>query len=80
MTYSTHNSPRAPLYTGVGRLALGPLRAIEWFLQSIIDANRMARDIERLLRLSDARLAEMGLKREDVISHAAQASGLRRAV
>lgn len=45
------------LFTGLGRIA---------------EANWRVREIERLNRLSDAALAEKGLKREDIPRHVFQ--------
>lgn len=79
MAYSSHNNVPAPVFGNIGRLALAPLRMIDAFFQSVIAANRFAREVESLSMASDARLAEMGLKRETLIADLAQRSDYFRA-
>lgn len=77
MTYASHTGHDAPAPATIARVALAPLRAISFFFRSIIEANRMARDIETLLRLSDATLADIGLTRDGIIPSVARKYGLR---
>ncbi|GAW33498.1 hypothetical protein RA2_00536 [Roseovarius sp. A-2] len=77
MTYSSHTSHSAPVAASIARAVLAPLRAVNFFFQSIIDANRMMRDVEQLSRLSDAKLTAMGLTRDEIVPHLAQQYGLR---
>ncbi|MGX0879578.1 uncharacterized protein YjiS (DUF1127 family) [Roseovarius sp. MBR-154] len=76
MTYSSHTSHSSPLAASIARVALAPLRAVSFFFQSIIAANRMARDVEKLSRLSDAKLAELGLDRDKIVPYLARKSEL----
>jgi len=77
MTYSSHTSHNAPVAASIARAALAPLRAVSFFFQSIISANRMVRDVEQLSRLSDAKLTAMGLTRDEIVPYLARQYGLR---
>lgn len=58
--------------TSQNRFAAGASRAFEGainFLVSISTSSSRARQIEALSRLSDAQLAERGMKREDIVRH-----------
>jgi len=76
MTYTSDGSPSAPAYIRGGRRALAPLHALDFVLQQVIAANRLARDFETVSRLSDANLAERGLDRESIGPYFARKSGL----
>jgi uncharacterized protein YjiS (DUF1127 family) len=61
----------------VAQIATAPLRAIRFFFRSIIEANRMARDVETMMRLSDATLVDISLTRDEIIPSVARRYGLR---
>lgn len=79
MAYSSHSNVSAPGFGNFGRLALAPLRLIDGFFKSVVAANRFAHDVETLSMASDARLAQMGLKRETLVADLAARSDLFRA-
>lgn len=62
---------RAPLSA---RAMLGPIRAIGRTIQSIVSANRLARELEGLYRSSDSKLRRLGLKRAEIAQHVARHS------
>lgn len=62
----------------LARLALAPLRAIDTFLGSISEANRLAHEVETLSHASDSQLAAMGLTRSDVAQYVAGQSEMFR--
>lgn len=77
MTVSSHTGDTVATSVAAAQIAVAPLRAIRFFFRSIIEANRMAREIETLSRLSDAALADIGLTREGIIPGVARKYGLR---
>jgi uncharacterized protein YjiS (DUF1127 family) len=77
MTYSSHTGHSAATSVGVAQIATAPLRAIGFFFRSIIEANRMAREVETMMRLSDETLLDIGLTRDEIIPGVARKYGLR---
>ncbi|MET4128341.1 DUF1127 domain-containing protein [Roseovarius sp. MBR-6] len=77
MTYSSHTGHSAATSIGVAQIATAPLRAIGFFFRSIIEANRMAREVETMMRLSDETLLDIGLTRDEIIPGVARKYGLR---
>ncbi|WP_297769842.1 hypothetical protein [uncultured Roseovarius sp.] len=80
MAFSSHTTPREPFLGNISRLALAPFRAVDSFFQSIITANQVVRDVEYMSQLSDAKLAKMGVNREDIVTYVARKSGTISAV
>ena len=70
-TASAHGDARAALSA---RAMLGPLRAIDGAFQSIVSANRLARELNGLYDASDRKLRALGLQRSEIAQHVARNS------
>ncbi|MGG7565379.1 DUF1127 domain-containing protein [Rhodovulum sp. DZ06] len=66
MAYTNIHTGSEPLFARIGHA----LEAAVERLAKLAPANSCLRECERLQRLSDAELAEQGLKREDIPMHA----------
>ena len=62
MAFVSTNMPRP----GLGHTLLTPLRVVINAMEWIRESNRMGREFEQLSHKSDARLAKMGLKRDQI--------------
>ncbi|CUH54017.1 DUF1127 domain-containing protein [Shimia sp. R11_0] len=61
----THSS--APL--SLGKILAAPFVAIGNFLVAMMENNSRVQHVQALNALSDAELAERGLKRDDIVAH-----------
>lgn len=66
MAHVSHYTPSAP---AIAQLISKPFVAIGNFMVSMAEANTRSQKLQQLMDLSDAQLAERGLKRDNLVHH-----------
>lgn len=80
MAHNTDTNFDTTLGQDFGRIAFSPLRTVGHFLQSIVASNRLAKEVEVLTHASDRKLADLGLKRDEIVQYVARSSENFRAI
>ena len=74
MSINTNIKPHMRFGENMSHAMLAPLRFIDSVFQSIIAANRMAKEVEMLSLASDRKLASVGVSRDEIVQYVAQKS------